>query len=94
MPVKYCRACGEEFIAKSRKIKYCVNCQNGTNVNHPRKRTGIKADCEKNVYKGEGRDKPCKSGVNINAVLNECREEKGESPVSYGKIMARLSGRK
>lgn len=90
MPIiRKCRYCGAEFEA-GKGARICPDCRAGTGVIHPTRFSGLKEDCPSSVYKGSGYGKKCESEETISAVCKEYDPSRGETPWSYGRIMARI----
>ena len=89
---KRCSLCGATYNTSNSRGRRCPECIAA--IDHgvayrPSKHEGNSVRGA--VYEGDGWTQKSKSEHNINVVLKEARPEKGESPFSYGKIMARLS---
>jgi protein-arginine kinase activator protein McsA len=90
--IKKCSLCGATYNTSDSRGRICPECVAATRhgkVYRPRKHEGNLTSGA--IYEGDGWNQKSKSAHNINVVLKEARPEKGESPFSYGKIMARLS---
>lgn len=90
-----CNLCGAEFRktrARQRRCSECEAVQNQGKLPRIRKRDGIASTGA--VFEGEGWNVQPQSEKIMNMVLGEARQEKGESPFDYGKIMARLGVKK